>query len=236
MFKVDDSEVQQFESDLDKFAHRALPFATRATLNTLAFTTQKFGREEVRNKMVTRNQFTERSIQVDKATGLNMQSQEAVVGSTEEYMETQEFGGTKRKSGEKGVAIATTYSAGQGMSVQPRTRLPKRPNKLATIRLRHTSLRASSRRQRNLIAVKEAAKSGSKYVYLDLSRRQGIFKVVGGKRRPQVRMVHDMTRNSVRIPKNPWLSPATDRAVKMRDKIYGDALKFQLRKHHILGH
>lgn len=232
MITVDDRDLKKYERDLKTFASRAYPYATRQTINSAAFKAQDISRGNVRNGMVTRNKFTERSIQVDKARTLAVTRQVATVGSIAGYMETQEFGGTKQSSGGNNVAIATSYSAGQE-GQRPRTRLPRRPNKMATIQLQKRRKGGSSRKQQNFIAIREAATRGSKFVFLDLGRRRGIFKVTGGKRKPKIKMVHDLTRSSVAIPKNPWLAPAVRDTQKYIPGIYVDALKFQLQRNQL---
>ena len=229
MFKLDDSDIKEMEADLKAFAHRAYPFATKSTVNKAAFTTQQTARKIVRVKMVARNKFSEQSIQVDQARTLQVSRQAATVGSIADYMADQEFGSVKTKTGKEGVSIATGYSAGQ-QDAQPRTRLPRKANKLQNIGLRKRRKRGSSRKQQNLIAIKVAAKTGRKYVFLDLGKRKGIFKVIGGKRRPKIKMVHDMTRQSVVIPRNPWLKPAVDIVTHMIPKFYKDALTFQAKR------
>lgn len=221
------------ERDLKTFAKQAYPFATRKTLNDSAFQAQNIARVDVRENMTNRNRFTVQSIQVEQARTLQVSKQAAVVGSTADYMEDQEFGGVKSKGGKEGVSIATSYSAGQGQSAQPRTRLPRKANKMASISLSKRRKKGSSRKQQNLIAIQQAATTGRKFVFLDLGRRKGIFKVIGGKRRPKIKMVHDMTKQSVVIPKNPWLKPAFDEALRMTPAFYADALRFQLRRRNI---
>jgi len=210
MFNVNDESILEYVDDLKTFARRSLPFATRNTVNGAAFEARKLAQDNVREKMVTRNRFTEQSIRVKQSRTLRISRQSAIVGSIADYMEDQEFGGTKVKTGKEGVSIATSYAAGQGLDAQPRTRLPRKPNKMANIKLQRRRKKGSGRKQANLVAIKQAAKSGRKYVFLDLGRRQGIFKVIGGKRRPKLRMVHDMTKQSVNIPRNPWLKPAVE--------------------------
>lgn len=232
MITLNDKDLKKYERDLQTFANRAYPYATRHTVNSAAFKAQEISRDTVRKSMVTRNKFTERSIQVDKARTLSVRRQAAVVGSIADYMETQEFGGVGNSSTGKGVAIATSYSAGQE-GQRPRTRLPRKPNKMANIMLQKRKKRGSTRKQQNFIAVREAAQSGRKYLYLDLGRRRGIFKVTGGKRKPKIKMIHDLTRSSVAIPRNPWLAPAVAETEKFIPGFYRDALKFQLQRQRI---
>jgi hypothetical protein len=232
MLGIDDREIREFEKDLKTFADKAYPFATRNTINRAAFTTQKTARENVREEMVLRNRFTVQSIQVSpERFQLNVDRQVATVGSTAPYMEDQEFGDTKTKTGKEGVAIATSYSAGQ-QGQQPRTRLPRKPNQLQNIRLskRRKGGRAANKMQANLMAVKQAAESGNRYVFLDLRRGAGIFKVTGGKRKPRIRMIYDLSRKSVVIPKNPWLAPAVATVEPQIPGFYRDSLIFQLKR------
>jgi len=224
------------ESELKAFAHRALPFATKNTLNTAAFRARTLIQRDIDVKLISRNRFTKQSIRVEQTRTLNIPRQAASVGSIAPYMEDQEFGAVKVSKGKQGVPIATSYAAGQGMSVQPRTRLPRKANKLATIQLRKRRRQGNSRKQRNLVAIKEAATSGRKYVFLDLGRRQGIFKVTGGKRMPKIRMVWDLTRRSVVIPKNPIIKPAFDTVVQRIPAIYRDSIIFQLKRQGLLGY
>lgn len=233
MFGVDTKDIKQMERDLKTFASKAYPFATRKTVNDAAFQAQRIARTDVKNDMVNRNRFTVQSIQVEQTRTLQVSRQAAVVGSTADYMEDQEFGAVKGKTGKEGVQIATPYSSGEGENAQPRTRLPRKPNRMASIALQKRRKKGSSRKQQNFIAIRQAAATGRKFVFLDLGRRKGIFRVTGGKRRPKIKMVHDMTKQSVVIPKNPWLKPAFDEAARMLPAFYADALRFQLRRRNI---
>ena len=240
MFKIDDKQIIEFEKDLQTFAHKALPFATKNTLNQAVFHAQKLAKKDVQIKMVLRNKFTQQSIRVDQARGLNIRQQEAVVGSIADYMEDQEFGTTKTKTGKQGIPIPTSYSAGQE-GQQPRIRLPRKPNKIENIQFRGRRSKSKSKRQRILFAVQNAVRSGNRYTYLDLGKRQGIFKVVGGRKGfkrgwpsgAKLKMVHDLSRSSLTIPKNPWLKPVVDTTVILIPKFYKKSLVFQLKRHNL---
>jgi len=231
MFKIDTKEIANLEGDLKRFNARAFPFATKQTLNRSAFEARKAIQGEISDKMIERNKYTGRSIQVEQTRTLNVNRQAAIVGSTADYMADQEFGGVKYKGGKEGTPIPTAYSAGQSINSKPRTRLPRRANTLQNIQLQRRRGKGVSRRQRNLIAIKQAAASGFKFVFLDLSRKKGIFRVIGGKRRPKLRMVYDLTEQSVTIPKTPTFAPAVKRTESAMPGIYRDALIFQLKRH-----
>lgn len=234
MFAINDKDLKRLERELTTFKAKALPFATKATLNSAAFKARSYAQDNIREKMITRNQFAVKSVQVEQTQTLNIRRQASAVGSIAGFMETQEFGGSVNKKGQQGVPIATSYSAGLGMNAKPRTKLPRKPNQLANIQLKR-GRRGANRKQRNLVAIKQAAASGDKYVYLDLGRRKGIFKVVGGKRKPSIRMVYDLTNPSVTIKRNPWLKPASDKAEADLPGLYERALVFQLKRHNIFN-
>jgi hypothetical protein len=228
MFSVNNAEVKQYERDLKVFAANAFPYAARQTLNDVAFAAQKTAKLNARTSLVLRNKFTEQSIRVERATGLNIRQMYSVMGSVAPYMEDQEFGGVKRKRGKTGVAIPTSYSSGEGTYAQPRKRLPRKPNKLQSIRLKKRA--GVNRKQKNLIAVKEAAASNNKYAYLSLGKTKGIFRVVGGKRNPKPMMVHDLSEQSVLIPKSPVIVPAAIAVKPKIHRIYLKNLKYQMKR------
>lgn len=232
MFNATLHQLKQYESDLKTFAEKAYPFATKATVNRAAFETRRRAQDTIESDFVTRNRFTKGSIRVQQARTLDVRRQEAIVGGIADYLATQEFGGVERGSG-KNQPIATSYSAGQGDDARPRTRLPRKPNQMQAIQLKRRAGAAKNRKQRNLMAVKGAAAGGNKFVYLDLGRRQGIFRVVGGKRRPRVKMVWDLSRKVVRIPRKPWLDPATVATEKHLPQYYEEAIVFQLKRRNL---
>lgn len=226
------SNIKKRQAQLAVFNANGIPFASRHALNRTGWLTQKVAKGEIRNKMITRNKWSENSVRVAPTRSLNMGRQVVRVGSVQDYMATQEFGGTKTKKGKEGVRIATSYAAGQSRA-KPRTRLPRGMNKIRRIQLTRASKKGVNRKQRNIIAIYEAAKAGRKFVFLDMGRRKGIFRITGRSKRStkrKIRMVHDITRQSVRIPKNPWLEPSAKRSIRQLPKFYFDALGFQLKR------
>ena len=128
LFLVDTKDIIRFEKDLKRLNKKGLPFATRNTLNSLAFEARRNALGIVEKEFVERNRFTARSLRVEKAVGLNINRQESFMGSTASYMEIQEFGGTLRKKGRVGRPIPTSFSSGEGRS-STRRRLVRSPNK-----------------------------------------------------------------------------------------------------------
>lgn len=230
MLSVKTDQIKQMESDLKTFAARAYPFATKNTVNQGAFRGRMYAQQNIEQNMTNRNKFTRNSVRVEQTRTLDVRRQQAITGSIADYLADQEFGAIKTASGSEGVALPTSYSAGQGMGAQPRTRLPRKPNKMRNIKLRNRGRKGASRKQKNLVAIKGAAKSGNKFVFLDMGRTKGIFRVLGGRRKPRIKMVYDLSRPSVVVPRNPWLAPAVEQARKDMPEIYRKSLKFQLKR------
>jgi len=237
MFKINTKDVDEFEDHLLTFGERAFPFATKNTVNSAAFKAREIAQKDIRVKMITRNKHTERSVQVEQSRTLVVSRQSATVGSIADYMKTQEFGGTKRKTGSEGVAIPTSYSAGQGEQ-EPRTKLPRKPNNIPNIKLQRRGRKAKSRKHAIVIKMQDAISTGKRLIFLDLGRKKGIFRVIGGSRNfkrgiprgAKLRMVYDMSEQSVTIPRNPTLQPAVDRTSILMPDLYIKALKFQLQR------
>lgn len=229
--KIDLSSALEFELQLTRFREKALPFATRNTLNTVGFAVRRIAIERIQDEFITRNKFTTRSIRVEQTRSLIISDQRTIVGSTADYMEVQEFGGTKSKKGKKGTPIPTSYSARLPQNTIPRTKLPTRGNKLQNIRLtKGRSGKRQSTKQRNHVTILLAAREGRKFIFLDLGQTQGIFKVIGGKKKPKIKMIYDLSNQSVRIPRHPWLAPSIDDVLPLIPDIYIKSLEFQINR------
>lgn len=240
MFSIDDKELKRYEQDLKTFAKRAFPFATKNTLNKTAFTAQKAIKADLKRVLTLRNAFTVKSIQVEQTRTLDVSRQAAIVGSTADYMEKQEFGGIKTKKGKDGVPIATAYAAGQGENTQPRTRFPRKANTLQAIRIRKGRRSATSSNQSLLFKVQDAVTSGRRYFFHEFAstKKRGVFKVVGGSKKfkrgwpkgAKIKMIWDLTRQSVTTPPKPWLQPVIREVTQLMPLIHRDSLIFQLKK------
>lgn len=239
MFNVDDRGIRKLETDLNKFKERAVPFAVRDTLNRTIFDARRESIGKVRTDMVLRNKFTERSIQVDRARGLNVQTMEAVVGSTLDYMEDQEFGATKTSRGKRGVPIPTTTASGEGEGGRPRRKVPRAANRLARVKLsKRTGGGFKSRKQETFLRIKATVEAGKRFLYLNTGRKQAIYRVQGrGRVNKQgritgikMKMVYDLSRRSVTINRNPWLKPSTDISSERIPEFYRRSLTFQLKR------
>ena len=219
MFGINDRELKEMERRLTEVRRKAIPFATRKTLDDMAFFARTEAQKIITDKMVLRNRFTISSIRVDRAKGSNISTQRSVIGSIASYMDEQEYGGRKRGRG-GAVAIPTAASAGQAGR---RTRLPRAAFKMGAIALRNGGRRrGANRKQQNAIAI---ATSKGGFAFLDLGNRKGIFKI---DKKGNPRMMHDLTRRSVTIPATKTILPASNKALDKRFDFYRRALEFQL--------
>lgn len=230
MFKIDTEELKQLKSDLKEFAIKAYPFATKSMLNRTAFEGRELIQADMRRRFIARNKFTVNSVRVETAKGLNVNHQESVVGSIAPYMEDQEFGGTRVKRGKHGVAIPTTVASGEGRGAQPRRRVATSRSRKRNITLSKIRVKAKSKGQEAHARVKHAAETGERFVFLDLPKHPGIYKVTGGKKKPKIDLIHDMSRKSVSIPRTGIILTATRAVEKKMPEFYREAIIFQLKR------
>lgn len=237
-------DIYDLEKDLKVLKRRAYPFATKETLNQAAFHGREIAQRTIERRFIERNRWTRGSVRYNRTTTLDVDRQQTEVGSTEDYMRTQEIGGARRKRGKHGVPIPTSYSAGQSHAKQ-RTRITRRPNRLQAIRFRRKQFRSLGKnyKQRLLVAVLMAVKTGDRFLYAEFpNNRRGIMRVVGGRRgntrgwpgNARLEMVHDLSRGIVIIPPTPWLRPTTNEVNRMIPDLYRKALLFQLRRHKLI--
>ena len=78
--------------------------------------------------------------------------------------------------------------------------------------------------------VKQAAKSSNKIIFMKTRKGMGLFRITGGKRKPKVNMIHDLSRKSIRIKPRPWLGPATRIAARRMPREYKRNLSEQIDK------
>lgn len=226
--RINTRDSKRLEKTLKSMAKHGSKFATMQAMNGAAFDARKEAIKNVEKDFINRNPWTKRSIRVNKGNTRDLQ---ASVGSMQEYMAKQELGGTEKATGKHGIAIPTSYSSGEGENARPRRKLPRRPNKLKNINLKNSTGRARGRKAQNVVKVKMAAKKGgNKVIFMNTRKGKGLFRVTGGKRRPKVKMIHDLSRKSITIKRREWLRPATMTAAKKIPKKYKAALLKQIEK------
>jgi hypothetical protein len=255
-FSVDTKDFRRLAKELEAVAKKAIPHAVRDSLNTAAFEGRKQWAGEMQKSFTLRNKWTERSIRVEKATGVNLSNMQSVVGSLAPYMATQELGGVEQSKGRHGVPIPTSTAAGQSMKAR-RTKQVQKRNWQSAISL--PAKVGGSRQRRNMVAVIMAAKTGG-VAFLDLSqgdppkkrrknkqgvvppprrvrgRKKGLFRVTGSNGKLKVRMIWDMTRKTVVVKRRPTLEPTVQWVEGHASEWQRDAIIKQLKRRKVLGY
>lgn len=226
--------LDEARRDLLTFASKAVPYAARNALNTIAFEARAQWQREIKASFTLRNRFTERSILVTKASGTDIKRMASFVGSTAPYMGDQEHGGVVRgRRGLKG--IPAPAAAGQ----QPggkRTRLVRAANRLGAINVAHPQLKGT-RKQRNAIALAVAKRKGQKAALLERPKGgKGLFRLMGGKRKIKTRLLWDFSKRSVRVKSEPTLQRTLSAVSRKIPHILMASTLEQLRRNRILGY
>ena len=141
--------------------------------------------------------------------------------------ETQEFGGVKNKTAKHGPGIPTPYAAGEGTKKGPRQTTVERKNRMSRLRVQKTP-----KRVRSIADVRANARRKNSVMFMELNDKKGLFKVTNNKKtgRLDIKMLYNMTKSTINVPKNPWLKPAVDDTIALMPGIYRDNLTKQLRK------
>lgn len=218
------------QRELETIAKRSVPFAARETVNNLAFEGRAAWQDEMRQTLTLRNRFTASRALVDRARGLRMSSMEARLGHTEEYMRLLEEG-KPEKAAKRFRAIPTEVAAGQARgSLSAGRKKAVRPSAIIS-RLGSLTVKgagARSRKANNARAVQGAIRSGRRLALLDLGKGKGIYRIMGGKRRPKLSKLYDLTRRRTPKPRTPTLERALKRALAKGPAIAFAALEKQL--------
>lgn len=227
--KVDLADYAKYEKQLGKFAKVAVPYAMRNGLNTMAFEGRKLWQGEMQDKFILRNTWTTRRILVVKAAGSSISAMQSIVGSPDDYLDKQEDGGVQLGS------VPTRVASGEGEGAGPRRKLVRGANKLSAIQLTARS-RKGTRKQKNAAAIRMAVAAGKRFVFLQLGRTKGLFKLKGGGKHPQVSMVWNTTKKRHAVHATPTLGPAVKRLGIRADQIMANAMVDQLKRYKLLGH
>ncbi len=228
---IQDKELRQFQRDLKAFSRKEFAIINGMALNQTAFETSKKYKEVTKRNFTLRNKFTVSSIRFQKVKGFQNQFSEA--GSIAPYMEDQEFGETKTKTGKKGVAIPTTSASNESLGARPRKRVVPRAKRRGSIRLFRSGVRSTSRKQHVVATVRAAAgQRGNTFVYLPRLGKmtQGIYRITGSKKKPKIRLIYDLSRTSVTIPRTPGLKVSVGKISREMPRFYKEAFEKRLKK------
>jgi hypothetical protein len=233
---VDTSDFKKLHRDLQTFAKRAFPYAVRNALTGCAFEARKVWQMEIRSTFTNRNAFTERSIRVEKATGVDVRGMKAVVGSVAPYMGDQEHGAVIRGKG-KHKAIPGPAAAGLKPGGQ-RTKVVRPQFRLGAINVNHPSLARYGRRRQNAVVLAIAIRKGERFALLNraTSRGRGLFEVKGLKRKAKVKLLYNVSKGSVRVKPEPTMRRAVLRSKGTFERITATAMIQQLKRYRVMGY
>lgn len=231
---VDTRDFRKLHDHLERFAKRAVPYAARDALNGCAFELRKEWQEKIRGTFTLRNKFTERSIRVEKASGLDLRTMQSRTGSVAAYMADQETGATIRGSG-KHKAIPAPGAANQAPGAR-RTRVVTSSKRLGAIHINSPALAKYGRRRQNAIALAIAIRKGERFALLNRTGRgRGIFEVKGLKTKAKVRLLYDVSRGSVKVKPSETMRHAVVGAGHRFERVIYDSLLRQLHRNKLLG-
>lgn len=218
------------QRELEAASRSGVPRAARELVNGMAFEARAAWQDEMRRSLTLRNKFTERRALVVRATTLRRTGMEARLGHTEPYMALLEDG-KREKASKRFRAIPTEIAAGQSFgSLAGGRKRAVRPSSIITRlgSLKVKGAKARGRKANNARAIQGGLKSGRRLALLDLGRGKGIYRIKGGRRKPKILKLYDLSRRSTPMPRIPTLQRAINRALNRSHLIAFAALERQL--------
>lgn len=228
--KIDSRDIEKLSAAMKQISEKNAKYAVYESFNKAAFWARKEWQAEMRSTLILRNQFTERSIQIRKASGSkhgSLSKIEARIGSVASYMDNVEQGETEHKKGEHGVAVPMGDAAGQGFV--PTTRVVRENRRIATTVISRPKAGTwKSRKQLNAAAIR-MAKTASKdgFAFLDLGKTKGVFRIL---KRGKPKLVWNYSHSTVRMAPHKTLWPVVQKAAKVLPYVMERELQQQIRR------
>ena len=146
------------------------------------------------------------------------------VGSLFGPLVKQEEGGAKEGSG-----APTEAAGGHPEGTTPRKKLVRARFKKSLVE--PTRRVRGNRGQRNIVAIKQARKAGRKFALVETRKgRSGVAQLMGGKRKPKLRLIWAMGLGGTEIKPRPTLGPVAEDIRRRGPSYYPKHLKHELRR------
>jgi hypothetical protein len=233
---VDTRDFKKLHDHLERFRKRAIPYAARDALNGCAFELRKAWQSEIRTTFTNRNKFTERSIRVEKASGVDLKTMQSRTGSVAAYMGDQEGGGTVKGRG-KHKAIPSPAAGGGRAGGTSRPKLVSGRYRHGSITVKSPSLAKYGRRRQNAIVLAIAIRKHERFALLNRSKGKGrgIFEVKGLKRKAKTKLIWNVSKGSVKVKPEPTMQRAISASGWRFEKAIYNALLTQLKRNRLMG-
>lgn len=222
MISADMKSARRYARQLKTINRRAVPYAIRQTVNDLAFGGRAEAVKIVEARFTTRNKWTTKTINVERAKDLSERT-EAVLGSTQEYMARQELGGYNDSP------VPTPAAAGEPVGARTRQKVVRKQNRTPNLNVKRRAGVALPGRVRMAIADRTRLVKADRGDNVE----PGIYRVKGGTNRNPGRAQLVMVKANegrTRTPAARWLTRAGDQIAPRAGFFYTRALQFQLNR------
>jgi len=229
--KIDTEKINRGFVDLQKASN----IAAKNTLNIVAAISRRNYIKNAKEKLILRNNFTEKSIRYDKTETENISHMETRVGALERasYMKLQEESGKRRSKRGSALAIPQRFARGGSSRrvVSKKNYLRKLKSKRVKGKFKKTF---KSKKAMNVARAAVAYREKKVLRYSD-----NIFQVVSfkkNKRKIKYKKNHlyNLSQRTANIKSRKMLLPAIEKPVKDSQNIYNSQMKKLLRSKDIM--
>lgn len=178
------SEFQTLSKALKHLGHgKGAGYVVKQALNHGVFTAREKWHQTMDDRLILRNNFTKKAVNVVRATGTDITRLRAVIGSRAPFMDDVEDGQSESKKGRHGVPVPTGYAAGQE-GANPTTKLVRARYRIGatdTANIHATVARFRKPNQRNAVTIALARRRNVQFGVLETQRGHGLFKINKGR-------------------------------------------------------
>ncbi len=228
-FTVDVTDVKKFGSVLKSLSHNQLRFASKSTLNDVAFEARRQGQQWAQDNWTLRSKWVQSRMQVKKATAT---SQESWFGGRNakrdnrgaEMLKSQHEGDHMMGKGKHGKSVPTNKARIGGNY----NRNVRKPNKIREInRVKHIRGRG---RQKLYAGASEAARKGYKFAFMQTAQGGEMYFLEkrDGRKPPKITTIHRQYAKGVKIKKTDWLTSSAKKAVSKAPMFARKNFKFEV--------
>lgn len=226
------SNVLKLSKVLDEYPVKTFPALGQFIVNKMAFEGMKQAHRRIGKQFITRNKFTIKNIQFDKAKKVKrLKDAESSYGATDkiEYMRDQEEGVTLHSTSGSHIPIPTRV-ARKTNSIKKLKRGKFTLNSLGNVR-KTSEMRGKTKKQRTIALIQDMLRKkqqANRLALLPFKNKPGIYKILsageakkGVKTRFKFRLkqIYDLSKRSLKLEASPWMAPVNKGIFKHQGKI-----------------
>ena len=232
MIHVDAIQLKNYSNMMQKQFPKQFAFAVKQTLDNIAYNSaMNFKKSVSKDKFTIRNDYIQKSVQFDKAAGLNIDTMHSQFGQVKQFrgrdtagqLDLQNQGGIKKSRSKKLWKATKTGRTSQSYS-KP---IVKKYRVISRTKTGNIIKNAKNSKQRRAALIHWAKRIGFDGLLLFKSpstNKTGAYKIIGKK----IKKIFDVSKTNQKIKATHWMAASYKQSVENRDKYMSKNLSKQV--------